>query len=57
MAGRKAEKAASFNDAIAHAKKRVASLERLPQTEDVQKQIIDARSGSWALHGSNELSC
>jgi tetratricopeptide (TPR) repeat protein len=42
-ASRKAEKAASFNDAIAHAKKRVTSLERLTQREDVQKQIIDAR--------------
>jgi tetratricopeptide (TPR) repeat protein len=44
LAGRKAEKAASFNDAIAHAKKRVTSLERIHQTEDVQKQIIDART-------------
>jgi tetratricopeptide (TPR) repeat protein len=44
FASRKAEKAASFNDAIAHAKKRVTSLERLPQTEDVEKQIIDART-------------
>jgi len=44
MAGRKAEKTASFNDAIAYAKKRVASLERLTQTEDVEKQIIDART-------------
>ncbi len=43
LASRKAEKAASFNDAIAFAKKRITSLERLPQTEDVQKQIIDAR--------------
>jgi tetratricopeptide (TPR) repeat protein len=43
LASRKAEKAASFNDAIAHAKKRVTSLERLPQKDDVQKQIIDAR--------------
>jgi len=42
LAGRKAEKAASFNDAIAHAKKRVASLERLPRTDEVDKQIIDA---------------
>jgi tetratricopeptide (TPR) repeat protein len=41
---RKAEKAASLNDAIAHAKKRVTSLERLTQAEDVQKQIIDART-------------
>jgi class 3 adenylate cyclase/tetratricopeptide (TPR) repeat protein len=43
LAGRKAEKTASFNDAIAHAKKTVISLERLPQTEDVEKQRIDAR--------------
>jgi len=43
LASRKAEKAASFNDAIAHAKKRVTSLERLPQKDDAQKQIIDAR--------------
>ena len=43
LSGRKAEKAASFNDAIAHAKKRVISLEKLPQADDVQKQIIDAR--------------
>jgi tetratricopeptide (TPR) repeat protein len=44
FAGRKAEKAASFNDAIVFAKKRVASIEQLPQTEDVEKQIIDART-------------
>lgn len=41
---RKAEKSASFTDAIAYAKKQVASLERLPQTEEVQKRIIDART-------------
>jgi class 3 adenylate cyclase/tetratricopeptide (TPR) repeat protein len=44
LAGRKAEKAASFNDAIAHAKKRVTALERLTRTEDIEKQIIDART-------------
>ncbi len=44
LAGRKAEKAASLNDAIAYTKKRVTSLERLPQSEDVQHQIIDART-------------
>jgi tetratricopeptide (TPR) repeat protein len=44
LAGKKAEKTASLNDAIAYAKKRVASLERLTQTEDVEKQIIDART-------------
>jgi len=44
LAGRKAEKAASFNDAIAHAKRRVTSLERLTPTEEVERQIIDART-------------
>ena len=44
LAGRKAEKTASLNDAIAHTKKRITSLERSPQTEDVEKQIIDARA-------------
>jgi class 3 adenylate cyclase/tetratricopeptide (TPR) repeat protein len=43
LAGRKAEKTASLKDAIAHTKKRITSLERLPQTDDIQKQIIDAR--------------
>jgi tetratricopeptide (TPR) repeat protein len=44
LASRKAEKTASFNDAIAYARTRVASLERLTHTEDVEKQIIDART-------------
>jgi len=44
LASRKAEKTASLNDAIAHTKKRITSLERLPQTEDVEKQILDARA-------------
>jgi tetratricopeptide (TPR) repeat protein len=43
LAGRKAEKAALLNDAIVHARKRVTSLERLPRTEDVEREIIDAR--------------
>jgi len=44
VSSRKAEKTASLNDAIAYSKKRVASLERLTQTENVEKQIIDART-------------
>ena len=44
LSSRKAEKTASLNDAIAYSKKRVTSLERLTQTEDVEKQIIDART-------------
>ncbi len=44
LAERKAEKAASFTDAIAYAEKRVACLERLPEAEEVEKKIIDART-------------
>jgi tetratricopeptide (TPR) repeat protein len=44
VSSRKAEKTASLNDAIAYSKKRVASLERLTQTENVEKQIVDART-------------
>jgi tetratricopeptide (TPR) repeat protein len=44
LAGRKAEKAASLNDAIAHTNRRVTSLERLPRTDELDKQIIDART-------------
>ena len=45
MICKKAEKTASFNNAITYSEKRVACLDRLPQTEDVQKKIIDARVG------------
>jgi tetratricopeptide (TPR) repeat protein len=50
LAGRKAERAASFNDAIAYSKKRVACLEKLPQIEDVQKKIVDARTVVGLYH-------
>ena len=43
LASKKAQKAASFNDAITYGKKRVACLEKLPETEDIEKKIIDAR--------------
>jgi class 3 adenylate cyclase/tetratricopeptide (TPR) repeat protein len=43
LASKKVEKTASFSDAIPYAKKRVTCLEKLPQTVDVQKQVIDAR--------------
>lgn len=51
LAGRKAEKAANLNEAIAYAKKSVACLERLPQTDEVQEKIIDARTvlGLYAI--------
>jgi len=43
LAERKAEKAASFNDAISYSEKRIACLEKLPVSEDLQKKIIDSR--------------
>jgi class 3 adenylate cyclase/tetratricopeptide (TPR) repeat protein len=44
LAERKAEKSASFNDAITYAQKRVSCLEKLPQTEDVLRKMVDART-------------
>jgi len=37
------QKSGLFKDAVEYAKKRVACLERLPQTQAIQKKIIDAR--------------
>jgi tetratricopeptide (TPR) repeat protein len=44
LACKKAQRAASFKEAIEHAKKRVFCAEKLPTTVDVQRKIIDARS-------------
>jgi class 3 adenylate cyclase/tetratricopeptide (TPR) repeat protein len=44
LAERKAEKAASFSDAISYAQKRISCLEKLPQTEDVLRKLVDART-------------
>ncbi|MDY6966912.1 MAG: hypothetical protein SVM80_13285, partial [Halobacteriota archaeon] len=44
LAERKAEKAALLLEAVAHSQKRVACLEKLPRTEDVEKKIIGART-------------
>ena len=43
LEARKYHKAGSYRDAISYAKKSIACLERLPQTEQVQKKLIDAR--------------
>ncbi len=45
LAAQKAEKTASMSDAITHAKKAVACLEKLPLTDEVQREIIEARTG------------
>jgi class 3 adenylate cyclase/tetratricopeptide (TPR) repeat protein len=44
LAGKKAQKAGSFRDALEHAKRRVLCLEKLPKTETTQRKIIDART-------------
>ena len=54
LAARKAQKAASFKDAIIHGEKRTSCLEKLPRTEDVEKKIIDSRLtlGLYNIQGS-----
>jgi tetratricopeptide (TPR) repeat protein len=44
LAGKKAEKSASFTNAIEYTRKRILCLEKLPTKGDVPKRIIDARS-------------
>ncbi len=44
LAGRKAGRAGAFNDAITYSEKRIACLDKLPQTEDVQRKTVDART-------------
>jgi tetratricopeptide (TPR) repeat protein len=44
LAGKKAEKTASFVDAVAYGEKRIACLEDLTKTADVQREIINART-------------
>ena len=44
LSAKNAEKTGSISEAIEFAKKTVASLERLPRTDDVQTMIIDART-------------
>ena len=44
LAGNKAGKTGSINEAISYAKKTVSSLEKLPGTAETQKKIIDVRT-------------
>jgi tetratricopeptide (TPR) repeat protein len=44
LAGRKAQKAGSFDDAIVYGDKQIGCLEKLLQTDDVKKNLIDART-------------
>ena len=43
LEARKYHKAGSYRDAISYAKKSIACLEKLLQTEPIQKKLIDAR--------------
>ncbi len=45
MAARKAEKAGALSDAIPHCERRVTCLEKLPRTDELLTEIIDARTG------------
>ena len=44
LTARKDRKAASINEAILYTIKRIACIEKLPQTENIQKQLIDAKT-------------
>jgi predicted ATPase len=44
LASSKARKAASFNEAITYCQNRISCLEKLPRTEGVERQTIDART-------------
>jgi len=44
LAGKKAVKAGSFHDAIGYGKKQIVCLEKLPQTDAVVTNLIDART-------------
>jgi class 3 adenylate cyclase/tetratricopeptide (TPR) repeat protein len=44
LAAKRVLNMASLNYAIAHTKRRVTSLERLPRTDEVKRKIIDART-------------
>jgi len=44
LAAKKAEEKISIKECVAYSEKRVACIERLTQTEEVQKNLIDART-------------
>ena len=50
LEARKSQKAGSFKDAIEYQKMSISCLERLPQTEETQKKIIDARTTLASYH-------
>jgi tetratricopeptide (TPR) repeat protein len=50
LAGKKVEKAGSLSDAIFYGNRQVFCLEKLPQTEQVEKSLIDTRTRLGLYH-------
>ncbi|MGD8521667.1 MAG: AAA family ATPase, partial [Desulfobacterales bacterium] len=50
LAGKKAQRAASFEEAIEYVEKEIFCLERLPTTQTTQRKIIDARARLGGYH-------
>jgi predicted ATPase/class 3 adenylate cyclase len=50
FAGKQVEKAGSLSDAIAYGNRQVFCLEKLPQTEQVEKSLIDTRTRLGLYH-------
>jgi tetratricopeptide (TPR) repeat protein len=50
LAAKKAEKTVSIRDAVTYSEKRVKCIEKLPQTNEVQWELIDARTALGLYH-------
>jgi tetratricopeptide (TPR) repeat protein len=50
LAGKQVEKAGSLSDAIAYGTRQIFCLEKLPQTEQVEKSLIDTRTRLGLYH-------
>jgi class 3 adenylate cyclase/tetratricopeptide (TPR) repeat protein len=50
LAGKQVEKAGSLSDAIAYGTRQIFCLEKLPQTEQVEKRLIDTRTKLGLYH-------
>ena len=44
LAGKQAQRRSAYTDAISHAQRAISCLEMLPQTDDIQRRIIDDRT-------------
>jgi class 3 adenylate cyclase/tetratricopeptide (TPR) repeat protein len=46
LSARKAGRAGVFSDAVTYSEKRIACLDKLPRTEEVQRKMVDARTAT-----------